>query len=303
VKGSGLAYTRRAPDYIIDVAIVVSLGLFALSCLYPLYQTLIISLNDGRDALNGGIYVWPRIFSLDNYRLIFSNDRLLTSFLVTVARTVTATLSSIFVTAMLAWGLSRKRLVGRRFYMIVCVITMYFSGGLIPTYLLIRSLGLIDRFLVYILPTLVGVWNMIIFRAFFTDLPDSLDESARMDGANQFTIFVRIVIPVSTPVFAALSLFAAVYNWNEWFTAILYINNRDLLPLQTLLNQLINASTAIEELSTQSNAAEMVRQLRSVSSKTIVASTMIVVTVPIVLVYPFLQKYFVKGIMLGSVKG
>jgi putative aldouronate transport system permease protein len=262
-----------------------------------------LSFNDGRDAVRGGIYFFPRVFTLNNYKVILSGDRFITSFGLTSARTVVGTLTSLAVTSMAAYAISKKYLALRKFYTILFIITMYFGGGLIPTYIWFRSLGLRNNFLVYILPGLVSVWNMLIFRSFFQDIPSSFEESARVDGANNLTIFVRIIIPLSMPVYAALALFTAVGHWNEWFTAVLYIDNRDLLPLQTILNQMINQITAIEELARRSAYSDTQRMLQSITTRSLVTATMIVVTAPIIAVYPFLQKYFVKGIMLGGIKG
>jgi len=291
-------------DWLFDAIIYLFLGMFALLCLYPLYQSIVLSFNDGKDAILGGVYFWPRKWSLVNYRLVFSNKCLLTAFFVTVSRTISGTLLSIFVTSMMAYSLSKKFLVLGKFYTILCIITMYFGGGLIPFYLLIRSLNLIDNFLVLILPGVVSVWNMLVFKAFFENIPASLEDSARLDGANYLMIFFRIVVPTSFSVYAALSLFTAVGLWNEWFQAILFINKReDLYPMQTILNSIINQTTAIEELQRKSGASEMAKRLSGVTTRSVIVTNMVVISAPIIIIYPFLQKYFVKGVMLGSIKG
>lgn len=284
------------------LAIGTILLVFAFLCLFPMYNSIVLSFNDGMDALMGGVYFWPRVFSLDNYKTILFDKAILDAAVVTVARTIIGTVSSILLTSIFAYGMSKKQLMGRKLYMKLSIFTMYFGGGLIPYFLLIKSLHLRDSFWVYIIPGLVGVYNMIIFRSFFQQIPESLEESAKMDGCNYLSIFWRIIIPVSKPVYASLALFAAVYNWNDWFTATIFINNKALLPLQTLLTQKINAATAMEELAKKSVAAGFLSVRNGITSKSIVVTTMVAVTLPIIMVYPFLQKYFVKGIMLGSIK-
>ncbi len=297
-------YRKPIPERIFDVVNVLLLALFAFACLYPMYQSLILSLNDGKDAMRGGIYFLPRKWTLDNYKAILSNTRLLDSFVVTVARTVIGTALSILITSMMAFSLSKKDLFLGKFYTVLCIITMYFGGGLIPYYLLIRSLHLIDNFWVLVLPGLLSIWNMLVFKSFFSDIPESLEESARIDGANYITIFFRIIMPVSLPAYAALSLFSAVGLWNEWFSAMLFINKRqDLMPLQSILNSIINQTTAIEELQKKTNAAGAIQQLSNITTRSIIVTNMVFISAPIILLYPFLQKYFVKGVMLGSVKG
>lgn len=291
-------------ERIIQLVIIISLVILAFLCLFPVYNSIVLSFNDGKDALSGGIYFWPRKFTLDNYRVIFADDSIFRAFGITVSRTVIGTVTSILLTSMFAFAMSKRDLIGGKIYMKLCIITMYFGGGLIPSYLLIRSLHLRDNFLVYIIPGLVSVWNMIIFRSFFMQIPESLEESARIDGCNYLSVFFNIIMPVSKPVYASLGLFTAIGHWNDWFTASIYINNKSLFPIQTLLNQRINATSAMEELVRKaSNASEFVNTFSGVTSKAVILSCMVVATVPIILIYPFAQKYFTKGIMLGSVKG
>ncbi|MDT8298756.1 MAG: carbohydrate ABC transporter permease, partial [Spirochaetaceae bacterium] len=175
--------------------------------IYPVWYSVVISFNDGNDALMGGIYWWPRIFSLESYRAMFSHNGIIRAFMISILRTVTGTVTHILFTAMVAYAFLQKRLTGRRLYMTMGVITMFFNGGLIPTFLLIKNLGLIDNLLVYILPTMFNFFHLIIFQAFFKDIPKSLEESAMMDGMNDFGIFVRIILPLSMPVMATIALF------------------------------------------------------------------------------------------------
>ncbi|BFH62533.1 carbohydrate ABC transporter permease [Paenibacillus azoreducens] len=294
---------RSLEDNIIDIVVYTILLLLAVVTLYPFWNSLVISFNAGNDTATGGVTLWPREFTLQNYKYVFKDARLINALWVTVARTVTGTVLSILFTSMFAYGMSRRGLVGKKFYMILCVITMYFSGGLIPSYLLIKDIHLMDTFWVMIIPGLISVWNMIIFRTFFLGLPDGLEESARIDGCNHMNTFFRIVLPVSGPVIATLSLFTAVGHWNAWFDASIYISNQKLLPLQVILNQTIQSILSFEASTTISaTKQEFLQNAQSVTHKSIVMATTMVATIPIVMVYPFVQKYFVKGVLVGSLK-
>ncbi|MFM9280288.1 carbohydrate ABC transporter permease [Paenibacillus jiagnxiensis] len=290
-------------DKVLTFIIYVLLTLLGFAAFYPFWNAAVISFNDGNDTLRGGITFWPRAFTLENYAVVFKDKRLIDGFVISVLRTVTGTVLSILATAVFAYGMTKRELMGRKFYMILCVITMYFSGGLIPTYLLIRELHLIDTFWVMIIPGIISVWNMIIFRTFFMGMPDGLDESARIDGCSHWGVFFRIILPLSGPVLATLSLFTAVYHWNDWFAPSIYITNLDLLPIQTKLQQILNSNIMKEQMSQMdSAAASHLNQMKSVTTKSLSMATMMVATVPILLVYPFVQKYFVKGVMIGSLK-
>lgn len=185
----------------------------------------------------------------------------------------------------------------------MCIITMYFGGGLIPSFMLVRGLGLMDSFWVFIIPGLVSVWNMIIFRTFFNGLPNGLEESAKIDGCGNWGIFFKIILPLSGPVIATLSLFTAVSHWNEWFLPSIYINNENLLPIQTMLRQILNSNIMSEQMSNLDSASQAVlSRMQSVTSKSLSMATMMVATLPIIMVYPFVQKHFVKGVLVGSLK-
>jgi len=267
--------------------------------LFPFWYTLVLSFNDGQDAIRGGIYFWPRLFTLDNYRAVFSNNMLLRAFIVTSLRTIVGTAASVLFTSMVAYAMAQSFLTFRKFYMIVGTITMFFSGGLIPYFLLIRDLGLRNNYLVYIIPNLFSFWNMIIIMTFFRTLPKELSESAEIDGAGYMRIFVTIVLPLSKPILAAMALFNGVFHWNEFFSAILFIDNRDMLPIQTILFRIIAENEASAVIA---NVPDIPMR-RRVTSEAVKLATMMVTTLPIIMVYPFLQKYFVKGILIGSIKG
>lgn len=293
-------------DRVLQSVIYVLLLLLGFSTLYPFWNSLVISFNVGSDTALGGITFWPRKWTLENYEIVLKDSRLLRAFVISVLRTVTGTLLSIFFTALFAYALSKRYLIGRKLYMIFCIITLYFSGGLIPFFLLVRSLGMMNTFWVMIVPGIISVWNMIIFRTFFLQLPDGLEESAKIDGCGYFNTFFRIVVPVSGPVLATLSLFTAVGHWNDWFGPSIFINEERLLPIQTVLKQIINSNIVTEQLlqATGGNAAALdaLNRGQSVTTKSLTMATMMVATLPIVMVYPFLQKYFVKGVLIGSLK-
>jgi putative aldouronate transport system permease protein len=290
---------RTTSEYIFDNVNILIMFFICAITVYPIWYVLVNSLNDGIDAMKGGIYWWPREFTLANYKAVFETPGIVTSFGVTIAKTVIGTITHVFFTAMVAYAISRRDLYGRNFYMLVGVITMFFSGGLIPYFLLIRDLGLFDNFLVYIIPTMFNFFHLIIFVSFFRELPTSLEEAAKIDGANDFMIFIKVIIPLSMPVIATIALFQGVYQWNDYFAGVIFVNNPDLQPIQTYLYKVVAESSSNQMMS---NAAGTIAT-KTVTSQSIKLATMVVTTLPIMLVYPFLQKYFVKGMLIGSVKG
>ncbi|MCM3494259.1 MULTISPECIES: carbohydrate ABC transporter permease [Paenibacillus] len=266
--------------------------------IYPIWYVLVNAFNDGQDAMRGGIYWWPREFSLQNFEAVFQSSGIMTAMGITVAKTVVGVFVHVLFTAMVAYAFSRKGLIGGKLYIFLGTVTMFFTGGLIPTYLLIKDLNMLDSFLVYIIPAMFSFFDLIIFMTFFREIPDGLEEAAKIDGANDWSIFLRVVLPVSMPVIATIALFHGVYQWNDYFTGVIYINNTDLQPIQTYLYKVI----------AQSSSNQMMAQVpggisKTVTSQSIKMATMVVTTLPIVFVYPFLQRYFVKGMMIGSIKG
>jgi putative aldouronate transport system permease protein len=273
--------------------------IFSLAMIYPFWYSLVISLNNGMDSMRGGIYLWPRIFTLDNYHAVLTDSGLARSYVVTVARTLIGTLLSTFITGIYAYALSKKWLLGRKAFLYFAIATMFFSGGLIPTYILYKNLHLTDNFLVYIIPSLISVWNMIIMKTFFEGLPESIEESAKIDGYNDIQIFLWIIIPCSAPVFAAIALFSGVWHWNSWFDSYIFVNKESLKTTQVILMSIINQSGAND---VTTNANRMRSGTQTITPKAVQAATMIVTVLPILFIYPFLQRYFVSGIMLGSIK-
>lgn len=276
----------------------IVLGLFCLFTLYPILNTLAVSFNEGLDAIKGGIYLIPRKFSFENYTAVFRKDSLIQGAIVTVARTFIGTFLALFITALLAYVLSRKEFLFNKQVTIIYVMTMYVSGGLIPVFLLYKSLALTNSFNVYIIPGLVSAFNMIVIRTYMNGLPDSLVESAQVDGAGHFKIFMRIIMPLCKPVLATVALFIAVGQWNSWFDAMLYNSARpDLTTLQYELMKLLSSVT------NQSNNANAMKHAASmVTPVTMRAAATIVTAFPIMCLYPFLQRYFVTGLTIGGVK-
>ncbi|MFD2114671.1 carbohydrate ABC transporter permease [Paenibacillus yanchengensis] len=294
----------RTSDVLMDTFIYGSLAILSFLSLYPFWNAIVIAFNQGSDTALGGLTFWPRAFTLDNFKVILSDTRFFNAMGISLARTIVGTFFSIFFTALLAYGLSKRGIVGRNVYMMIAIFTMYFQGGLIPTYLWLRELGMFNNFWVLFVPFLVTVWNMIVFRTFFQQIPAGLEESAKMDGCTNYGVFFRVVIPLSGPVIATLSLFQAVFFWNEWFNAGIYINNTNLLPVQNYLVNLINSNSSQEMLAELSNvpggAGDAVN--RSITPKSLQMTALIVVSMPIIMVYPFVQKFFVKGVLIGSLK-
>lgn len=282
-----------------DYVIITIMVLVCFATLYPVWYTVILSFNESADALRGGIYWWPRKFTLSSYKAVFQDSAILKAFNISFWRTLIGTVTSVFFTAMVSYAFSKTHIMGHKLYLMLGTITMFFGGGLIPYFIWIKNLGLYDTFLVYIIPSLFGFYNCIIFMTFFREMPPSLEESAKLDGANDFTIFIRIILPLSLPILATIALFSGVYHWNDYFCGVMYINNPELQPIQTFLYRIIaSASSSKAAVSTPTSVSAS-----QISSQSLKLATMVVTTAPIVCVYPFLQKYFVKGIMIGSIKG
>lgn len=286
-------------EALFDLINTIGMILICFITLYPIWYVLVNSLNEGTDAMRGGIYWWPRVFSIENFKAVFESAGIMTAMGVTVAKTAVGTVAHVFFTAMVAYAFSRRGLIGGKIYILLGTITLFFGGGLIPTFLLVRDLHLLDNFLVYIIPFLFSFFDLIIFMTFFREIPEGLEEAARIDGANDWSIFLRIVLPVSMPVIATIALFHGVWQWNDYFTGMIYINNTDLQPIQTYLYRVVAQSSSNQMMVAVQGSAGT----QTVTSQSIKLATMVVTTLPIVFVYPFLQKYFVKGMMIGSIKG
>ncbi|AWB46207.1 sugar ABC transporter permease [Paenibacillus sp. CAA11] len=305
---STAAYGRfKSPgDRIFDTINIIFMLCLTVVTLYPFLNTLAVSLNTANDSIKGGIYLLPREFTWDNYAYVFKEATIFHATLISILRTVIGTILTVFCCSMVAYTISRPEYVLRKFVSIAFILTMYFSGGLIPNFLLVRELGLMDSFWVYIIPGLIGVFNVIIIRSFIEGLPEGILESARIDGAGEFTTFLRVVVPLCLPVLATVSLFTAVSQWNSWFDVFLYnSSNVDLSTLQyELMKILQNSNTSLNSGNDYASMFAGSENTANLVTPTSIRATMtIVASVPIILVYPFLQKYFVQGMTLGGVKG
>lgn len=290
-------------DLILDFVVYTTLICLVIVTLYPFLNTLAVSFNDALDSSKGGIHLWPRKFTLYNYRSLLTRHQIYNASLVSVLRTVLSTLFCTFSTAMVAYTLSRKEFVLRKIISFIYVLTMYIDGGLIPTYFLMRNLGLTNNFWVYVLPGLVTAFNLIVIRTYINGLPESLIESARVDGAGEFTIFVKIVLPLCKPVLATIALFVAVANWNSWFDTFLYnSSNPKLSTLQYELMKVLQSANSMTGSLEQALAQAATGSVNTITPRAIRATMTVIVTVPIAVVYPFLQRYFVHGLTLGGLK-
>lgn len=281
--------------------------LLAIVTLYPFLNTLAVSFNAGADTTRGGIYLWPRIWTLKNYEAVFITGHVYHAFWISVARTVIGTLLGVVLTAMLAYTISRKEFMFRKFVTIIFVLTMYFNAGLIPSYFLIKDLHLLNTFMVYILfpgvtAGLISAFNMLVIRTYIHTLPESLIESAKIDGAGEFRIFTSIIFPLCAPVLATIALFIAVGQWNTWFDTFIFASSRQ--ELSTLQYELIKLLSSTANFNANPNlTSSAARDTASlITPISIRAAITIVASVPILVVYPFLQRHFVAGLQLGGVK-
>ena len=292
---------------IFDGIIYLTLIFVVIVTVYPFWNTLALSFNDGLDSLKGGITFFPRKFTIKNYSNLFETDYIFKAGLISVSRTILQTVLNVFCTSMLAYSLSRKEFVLKKSLTAVIVISMYVNAGLIPGYMLTKKLGLLNNYLVYIIPNLIDAFNFILVRTYINGLPDSFVESARIDGANEFKIFLQIIMPLIIPSIAMTCLFVAVNAWNSWFDTYLYTSGKkNLHSLQYVLMSFLQASQQQSNSASNANALAVAAasgaSAAQVTPVAIRASITIVATVPILIVYPFVQKYFVTGMTIGGVK-
>ncbi len=291
----------------IQISTIINYGalcVLGIITLYPFIYILVLSFNDGYDTLKGGIYFWPREITFENYIKVFQDSNILNAYGITIFRTVVGTLIGTIMCSMLAFALAFKNLPGRRFIVFFFFFTTIFSGGMIPYYILLRQLNLTQSIWVYVLPQLYNFFNIMLLRTYFETIPESIGESARIDGCGYSRVFVQMFLPLSKSVIATIMLFFGVAHWNEWFTGAYYVQNKDLFPVATLLQNILNEATFESATfdATKMNTG-IATAITSTTPESLKMAFIMVMTLPILCVYPFLQKYFVKGIMLGSVKG
>jgi putative aldouronate transport system permease protein len=295
---------RPLGDSLFRILNTTGMLLLVFITLFPFWYSLVGSLNQGLDYMRGGVAFWPRKPTLANYAVVLRSPVILSAYRATVLRTIVGTFVHLLVTSLFAYAFSRRYLMGKRFYATAGVITMFFSGGLIPTYLLYKTLGLLDNFLVYIVPAAFNFWNVIIFGSFFRTIPEEIHESAKLDGAHEYRIWFRLVLPLSKPVLAALALFTGVWHWNDFFISLVFTTRRELEVIQLFLLKIVQTREMASQMAANFGVGSQTRaQSEATNTRTIQLATMVVTSAPILVLYPLLQKYFVKGVLIGSIKG
>lgn len=288
---------KSVSDKAFDFTMIFLIAVISIACLLPMLYMLAVSFSSNYAITARLVTIWPVEFTLESYKAVLADKSIVGSMIFTIWLTIACTILSLVMTVLCAYPLTKKNLKGRNVFLIMIVITMYFSGGMIPEYILVKDLGITDHPLALMLPYCLSAFNMIILKTFFTNLPESLEESAYLDGASHFTILVKIVIPLSKPVLATLALFYAVGRWNGFQDALIYINKQEYFPLQLKLYQLVynNQMSEIALAEGMSN--------QKVTPEGLKAAAVMFATVPILLVYPRLQRYFISGVMIGAIKG
>lgn len=301
---------KRVLSKTTDGLIMVVMLIMVVLTVYPFYYAVINSLNDGSDLLKGFVLFWPRKFSIDSWKAALSDAAVIRALLLTISRTILVTVGSMFITSMFAYAFSRPYLRGKKFYTVLGFLNMYVSGGIIPFFLLISAMGLYDTYWVYIIPSLFGgFYNVIIFTSNYKQIPVSLFESARVDGAGEFCIYRSIVLPLTKPVMTALGLFTVVGCWNDYTTTLYYTQDASLQTLQYYILQLVKSRNAMEQLQSSIAGDPAIAGLLksmdgggSVTAQSLELAAMVIASIPMIILYPFAQKFFAQGMMVGSVK-
>lgn len=284
-----------------DVFNIILMCIFVVFMIMPVIHVLFVSVSDPKEIIKGGLFFWPKGFNLNGYKAVFQDPSIITSYGNTILYAVGGTLVTLFFTALTAYPLSISNFVLKKPVTIFLTITMFFGGGMIPTYMLMRNLNLINNRLVMILPFCVGAYNVILFRTFFQGIPTSLREAALIDGAGEYRILFRIVMPLSKAILATVGLFTMVAKWNDWYNAMIYLSNEAKMPVQMILRRLLFNSQMLGTNPDPVTQA-MLRQ-QAVAPENIKYAAIVITMLPIMCVYPFLQKYFAKGVLVGTVKG
>lgn len=292
-------FGKSREDKVFNITASVLCIIIFVVTVYPIWYCLIYSLNEGADAAKGGIYFLPRVFTLENYKIVFQNKDIYPAFLMTILRSVVGTSLTVFLSGLAAYGLSKENLKGRKIYMTMGAVTLYFSAGVVQQYLLYREMQILDSFWVYILPNIYQFYYIILFISFFNALPPALEESAQIDGAGYFKIYFKVIMPMSKPVFATIALFAGVWHWNDWFSPAFFIQNESLMTLPGVLQRAMSLAEAQQTLQQMTSVAV---QTSSTTMESVRYAMLIVSVIPVAIIYPFVQKFFLKGMMLGAVK-
>ena len=289
-------YERGPANFVFNAFLAVFMTFLCVSIIYPFLHVIALSFNEGLDAIRGGITVWPRVFTIENYAIIFSDQAIASAAFMTVLRTSVGMAVEVLLTAGVAYSLTKK-LVGYKFYLALYLLPMYWTAGVVPTFLTYRALGITDSFLVYILPNLAYGYNIIIMRTNFKSIPSAIEESAEIDGASWLRIFLQIILPLSVPVLATVGLFAAVFQWNSWFDTLIYTQSPALETLSSLLARML-----MEQQSSYVGTAIMNKRATALTPEVLRAAMTIITILPILFVYPFVQRFLLSGVMVGSVK-
>jgi len=300
---SGVKETGRDKVFLIANYIYVFLAFIIV--FYPLVYMVSASISDPKAVGSGAMWLWPKGITFDGYKRVFANTSIWTGYGNTILYTVVGTAINLMVTLPAAYALSRKDFIGRNFFMGMFMVTMFFGGGLVPTYLLIKQLGMINTIWAIVIPSAASIWNIIVSRTFFQSaIPKEMHEAAQIDGCTNMRLFIKIILPLSMPIIAVMALFYGVGNWNSYFSALIYLNDAAKYPLQLVLRQIL----VLQEMAAQGGGAITASTAAAMNSKAEIAAlvkyaVIIVATIPVIAVYPFLQRYFVQGVMIGSVKG
>ena len=292
---------RTTEDWVVDIVVYAICAVVFLTTFYPFYLSIVLAFNEGKDATYGGIYFWPRKPTLDNFAKLLSDPAWMHALLITACRTVLGTFCTVFMTTFVSYGLSHRNLIGRKLYMTLFIVAMYLSGGVIPYYMVLRQLHLINNFLVYIIPGMLSIFYVMVSISFFQDIPQELAESARLDGATELQIFLRVILPLSLPLLATIAIFTAVGHWNSWYDTAFFTQNKQLRTMAYELMAVINKSSLGQNSNLDAYAASLASE--TVTNMSVQLAAMIVAVAPILCVYPFFQRYFVSGLTIGSVKG
>lgn len=289
-------FKRKKPLKLSDVVIIFVLMLYGLIVLYPFYNTFLVSIVDEATYIKTPFMLYPKVISLEAYKFIFQSDAILNGYKVTIFIVVTGVIYSLLLTIGIAYGLTKKNMPGRNLILNLIILTMFFEGGLVPSYMLVRNLGLMDSLGALIFPLGINTFFMLIMRNFFNSIPASLEEAATVEGANHFQVLIHVVLPISKPVIATVTLFYAVWSWNDWFNALLYIKDVDKIPLQLVLKRIVTDVAATNTGMVPDSVID------AIFKDGVKAAAIFAVMTPIMCLYPFLQKYFVKGVMVGAIK-
>ena len=300
---NGTKVKMSAGDKAVSIVTYTIVIVLCLLILLPCLNVVALSFNDGQDAARGGVFLWPRVWTLDNYKEVFQDGSIVNAYKITIARTLIGTFMCLVVTTFAAFALDQAELPGRKFINFAITCTMLFGGGTIPTYIQYNELGMLDTFWVYVIPGLVSVVHLMMIRSFFDGLPYGLQEAAKLDGCGYFGVFFRIMLPLSKPILAVVGLYTAVGHWNDWYSGSFYMTSNKLWPVQTVLQQMLARAMDSTQDVKNNVAAAIAANQRAVTTDSLKMAAVVITTAPILCVYPFVQKYFAKGTLVGAIKG